>query len=135
MGAGASPSCYRAEIDLGLLGGTSPDSGGEAGASSAAEPACDETQVEAEQARCRLLLPTRAACTEQDTEGWAGCYDGGCAVCADSVTDYPYYFDWHPCCQPNTTCHSNPPIKCNARCPAPTERDKVRPCWLVEATR
>jgi hypothetical protein len=133
--AGASPSCYRAEIDLGLLAAASPEPGGEAGGNGAAEPACDDTQVDDEQAQCRLGdLPTRAECTEQDRDGWSGCYNGGCAVCRDSVAGYPYYFDWHPCCIVNTSCNSNGPVKCNARCPAPTEHDKVRPCWRVDAT-
>jgi hypothetical protein len=137
--AGASPSCYRAEIDLGLLAASPPDpsgnTGGEAGASGAAEPACDETQVDDEQAQCRMQLPTRAECAEPDPDGWSACYDGGCNVCVETVTDYPYYFKWHPCCQANSTCNSNGPgFKCNARCPPPTEHDKVPPCWLAEAT-
>lgn len=136
--AGPSPSCYRAEIDLGLLAALPPEpgdnAGGEAGASAAAEPTCDDTQVDDEQAQCRMDLPTKAECSEQDRDGWSGCYDGGCAVCRDSVIGYPYYFHWHPCCIANETCHSNDPVKCNARCPAPREHDKVRPCWLAEAT-
>jgi hypothetical protein len=139
LSAGPCPSCYRAEIDLGLLAGESPESGGnaggEAGASSATEPACDEAQVDDEQAQCRKDLPTKAECTEPDPDGWSACYNGGCNVCVETAADYPYYFDWHPCCQGNTTCNSNlPGLKCNARCPLPTEHDKVRPCWLAEAT-
>lgn len=128
------PGCYRAEIDLGLLAAASPDSGGASGASGAPGVDCDMAPLEAEQDACRLDPPTKEECTEQDTDGWKGCYSGGCAVCTKSVTDYPYYFDWHPCCLANNTCNSNNPVLCNARCPPPTQHDKVPPCWLAEAT-
>jgi hypothetical protein len=121
--------CYRAEIDLSPVldesESTATDGGG--GAS------CDDSPLDATQLGCRLLLPTRAECSAQDAEGWSGCYDGGCSVCSKSVRDYPYYFDWHPCCLPNDDCHSNSPLKCNARCPSPTERDKVKPCFVIES--
>jgi hypothetical protein len=79
----------------------------------------------------------RAYCSVQDLEGWAGCYSGGCAVCIEGVADYPYYFDWHPCCEPNPNCNSNNShvTKCDARCPAPTERDKVPPCSKLDVRR
>lgn len=124
------PGCYRAEIDLGLLAAES----GSAGVSGAPGTECDMAQVDAEQDACRIDPPTLAECTEQAVNGWSGCYSGGCAVCTKSVADYPYYFDWHPCCLANDTCNSNDPVRCNARCPPPAEHDKVRPCWLAEAT-
>jgi hypothetical protein len=118
--------CYRAEIDLSPVLDESESTETGEGAS------CDDSPLDATQVGCRLLLPTRAECSVQDAEGWSGCYDGGCSVCTKSVRDYPYYFDWHPCCLPNDDCHSNSPLKCNARCPNPTEHDKVKPCFVIE---
>jgi hypothetical protein len=111
-----SGSCHRAELDL-----------------SRVDVPCDDSSLDPVQEDChRGALPTRADCSAQDAQGWSGCYDGGCAVCTKAVVGYPYYFDRHPCCESNDTCNSNDPVKCNARCPAPTERDKWKPCSVIE---
>ena len=134
-----SPSCHRAEIDFSLAahdagqGGDAAERVLSGGAGGAADLVCDDSPLDETQQACRLgALPSLAQCTEQDVQGWSGCYAGGCAVCTKSVREYPYYFDWHPCCAPNGTCASNVPVKCNARCPAPTARDKRKPCFVIE---
>jgi hypothetical protein len=55
---------------------------------------------------------------------WAGCAGNGCSVCAEKMTDYPYYFGHHRHCQKNTTCVGKY-YTCNANCPAPTDADKT----------
>lgn len=55
---------------------------------------------------------------------WAGCRGLGCWVCEELVRDYPYYFDHNPCCKRNTTCAGRY-FTCNAKCPAPTDADRV----------
>jgi hypothetical protein len=55
---------------------------------------------------------------------WAGCAGNGCSVCAEKMTDYPYYFSHHRHCQKNTTCVGKY-YTCNANCPAPTDADKT----------
>jgi hypothetical protein len=55
---------------------------------------------------------------------WAGCAGNGCSVCAEKMTDYPFYFNHHRHCQKNTTCVGNY-YTCNANCPAPTDADKT----------
>lgn len=135
--ASLSPSCYRAEIDLGLLAQSSPQTGGEAGAAgSSAEPDCDPQELSPELELCKIHEWTREECTEQDRDGFKACYSGGCSLCVELVSDYPYYFKWNPCCQDNTTCNSNlgSVVKCHANCPIPTEHDKVPPCWLADVT-
>jgi hypothetical protein len=126
------PSCYRAELDFSQSYGSLQ--GGEGGATSGAGGAgegCYDFPLDSAQRDCQTgVLPTLAECTDQDVEGWSGCYAGGCAVCTKSLREYPHYFNWHPCCEPNSTCGSNSPVKCNSRCPAPTERDKRMPCFL-----
>lgn len=117
--------CYRAQIDVqadGAAGSAASGSGGDA--------ECADASVDVAQFECRTLLPTKSECASQDSEGWNGCVDGGCNVCADVTTKYPYYFAWHPCCEPNLYCAASQRVKCNARCPAPTANDRVRPCWL-----
>jgi hypothetical protein len=139
-----SPSCYRAEIDLGLRANDSPQVGGDAGmaggaagqAGAPAEPECDPQPLAAELELCKFHEPTREECTEQDREGFQGCYSGGCWVCTELLSDYPYYFKWNPCCRENTTCNSNldKVVRCHASCPIPSEHDKVPPCWLADVT-
>lgn len=122
--ASVSPCCQQAELDLSPAK-NEPAQGGNAGAAGDCEP------LDRVQEACRRgALPNRAECSEQDVQGWSGCYDGGCAVCTKLLRDYPYYFDWHPCCEPNDTCGSSGPVKCNARCPAPTDTDRQRPCFI-----
>ncbi|HWA76012.1 MAG TPA: hypothetical protein VG937_26925 [Polyangiaceae bacterium] len=134
----SSGSCYRAELDVSPWTRQSPEGGdsslGAAGASGGSSgAACDDTSLDSVQQECRQgALPTRLDCSPPDEPGWSGCYDGGCAVCTKSVREYPYYFDWHPCCLANDTCGSSAPVKCNARCPQPTEHDKRKPCFVIE---
>jgi hypothetical protein len=133
-----SGSCHRAELDLSRFARSSPEGGDSSssvppGSGGSGGVPCDESPLDDVQEDCRQgALPTRADCSEQDVQGWSGCYAGGCAVCTKAVVGYPYYFDRHPCCESNDTCNSNDPKKCNARCPAPTERDKWKPCFVIE---
>lgn len=137
-----SASCYRAELDLtpfldqNSAAGAPATSMGEAGqAASGGTPGesdCDDTPDTQEQWACRTeRLPTRAECFAQDLAVWQGCH-GGCSVCTENahVRGYPYYFDWHPCCLPYDACSNNEPQHCSAGCPAPTDHDKVRPCFV-----
>jgi hypothetical protein len=111
-------------------GGMSAPSDGGAGQPSSGA-ACDTTPMDPAQHVCQLRHATAAECSEQAQPGWAGCYAGGCKICVEVLVDYPHYFDWHPCCEPNPTCSVHAPIKCNALCPAPTELDKAQPCFAV----
>ncbi len=144
-------SCYRAEIDLtpllddkaqpdggvlaaggageSAIGGNepAPAAGGAAGA-----PTCDRTPDAAAQYQCRLRPPAKQACDEEDSPGWQGCYDGGCAICTEVIADYPYYLARHPCCIRNDTCSVHAPRKCSPLCPPPTELDKLPPCYELE---
>lgn len=116
--------------DAGGEGGSSAGASGQGGAP--AEPTCIDEPLTADEEVCRLLgAPSGGECSEQDPGGWMGCYNGNCQVCTKSVVDYPYYFDWHPCCKANTTCGSNDPVFCNSLCPPPTEREKIPPCFRV----
>lgn len=56
------------------------------------------------------------------TGEWHGCRGNGCAVCDELVAGYPYYFENHPLCSPNTTCGGQY-YECNADCPQPTPDD------------
>lgn len=147
--------CYRAEIDLtpltddmlraGAAGGGAPTAGspaaggagsmssgaGEAGEAASGAPACDPTPETSLERDCRLHVPSSLECDEMAEPGWKGCYAGGCTVCVEVLAGYTHYFDWHPCCVPNTTCSTHTPLKCNARCPAPTEHDTVAPCFTL----
>jgi hypothetical protein len=156
---GSVVSCYRAEIDLSLFqdaaagragagaGGTAssdPPAGGAgaAGASGAGssggppDVACDSEWLPTpDDATCDLLgFPSKAECAEQPADGWRGCYNGGCSICTvdGRVPGFPYYLDWHPCCQANDTCSNHMPVMCNAMCPAPTEHDRVPRCKAPE---
>jgi hypothetical protein len=104
--------------------GAPADGGGAAGA-----PLCDDA-LDDVQTACRLRIPSRAECSLQDPSGFTGCSDGGCIVCADVTKAYPYYFQWHPCCEPNFACATSLRVKCNERCPAPSAQDQRAPCWL-----
>lgn len=142
--SGAAGMSSAAGHDANTPGGAAgSDAGGEGGLSAGAagqssttvEPPCIDEQVTAEEEVCRRLgAPERAECSEQAADGWKGCYFGNCLVCSKSVLDYPYYFDWHPCCKVNDTCYSNDPMRCNSLCPAPTEREKSPPCFRVALT-
>jgi hypothetical protein len=129
MGGGSGDSSMpTAGTGQELTGGV----GGTGGAAGGA--ACDDAPLDPEQSGCLLLEPTNAECDDQPVDGWAGCYAGGCMVCTPQtklVPGFPYYFKWHPCCQPNTTCSNHSPQVCNARCPAPTQRDTVPPCAVL----
>jgi hypothetical protein len=100
--------------------------------------ACQDEPMSAEHAVCHLtgIKPGVKECAEADSgeHRWKGCYNGGCAVCTlhGELPDYPYYFDWHPCCSKNDTCSNHDPFVCNALCPLPTEHDKVAPCGKLD---
>lgn len=153
LGGLVAASCYRAEIDLNVLmdaaaGGTTAAAGsdssggeadggalGEAGQAGAGgqEPSCVDDELDAVQAECqRLGHPTAEQCMFAPG-GWDGCVAGACYVCTKLLRDYPYYFQWHPCCLRNPTCYSNQPYKCDARCPRPTERDQHPRCSAQNA--
>ena len=129
-------SCYRAQIDLTPLVDDLPSAGasgaaGDAGGA-AANVDCDRAPLDAVQEQCHSVFkPTAADCHEADPAGWDGCYAGGCAVCSEKFSDFPHYLDWHPCCEANPTCNRNLPVTCNVRCPAPTEHDKIAPCFAI----
>jgi len=137
-GGGAAESGGSAEMpehtDTVVRNGPLIGRGGAGGESfdlpDSASGACEELVFSADDTTCHITKkPTPAMCS-QDPEGWAGCYDGGCTVCTLNhlVPGYPHYFDWHPCCSPNDTCSTHDPVKCDARCPKPTDHDRVAPC-------
>ena len=101
---------------------------GDAGSGGSSEVVCDDSPEDPVQTGCRLEPPTMMQCDEPDVSGWQGCYAGGCEVCKELLDAYPFYVKWHACCQVNRTCSNHSPLKCNSRCPAPTERDKYPPC-------
>jgi hypothetical protein len=117
--------CYRAVIDI-----ADSDAGSAAGAAGEAGVLCDATPLSNSDLACRGLLPNKEQCSVQDPNGWNGCYDGGCGVCADVLQEFPFYFNWHPCCQANDKCTSDIRVKCNERCPPPVPRDRITPCWF-----
>lgn len=132
-------ACYRAQIDVrtdGSAGQAGAGFGAAGSGGSADAPAdggdagCLDAAVEDAQFECQTVLPTKSECASQDANGWNGCVDGGCSVCVDVLRKYPYYFSWHPCCEPNLYCAASAHVKCNARCPAPTEQDRLRPCFF-----
>lgn len=104
-----------------------------AAAGGEANPPCENSSLEPLQEDCaRFGLPLPATCHETTLAGWDGCIAGGCNVCVEKLVDYPHYFEWHPCCQPNTTCGKQAPLTCNARCPSPTAHDKTPRCFAAE---
>ena len=137
-------SCYRAEVDLTpLLDGQSPAGGavltagaageaGEAGESAGAPPACEMMLEDPVQYQCRLRPPSKEVCDTQDSPGWAGCYNGGCAICQEVLALFPGYLARHPCCTVNVTCGMHAPLKCSPLCPPPTALDMVEPCFDLE---
>jgi hypothetical protein len=126
-GAGAGAGGDAAAAGADARGGA-----GVGGASRIVVLPCIDEQLTAQEETCRLLGPRDLdACPEATLDDWEGCYADTCAVCTKSVTEYPFYFDWHPCCQANVTCGSNDPVRCNALCPEPTEREKHPPCFHV----
>lgn len=118
----------------GAAGDASQELGGAGAGASNGDGPCEDPPFSVDDKFCNDtgIKPDRIACVEQDVslKGFEGCYNGGCAVCTvhGEVPDYPYYFDWHPCCQKNPNCGSLPRFYCNERCPRPTEHDKVPPC-------
>ena len=107
--------------------------GGSAGAGGDTTHCDNRTVLEPLQEECHLSGPPSAAtCHEAAPDGWVGCINGTCNVCAGLLRDYPYYRNWHPCCSINTTCTTVLPYPCNERCPAPTEHDRIPPCGLTE---
>jgi hypothetical protein len=124
-GAGGEDGAAGAGAGGGAIGGA----GGQD--NEAALPCIDE-QLTAPEETCRLFGPRAMdECPAATRDDWKGCYNATCAVCSKSVTEYPYYFDWHPCCRANVTCGSNDPIRCHSLCPEPTEREKHPPCFRV----
>jgi hypothetical protein len=126
--AGGRASSAGAPASGGVGGEPMSGAGGEAGEAGAGAPACDPAPEDRAQSVCRQHVPSMLECDEMAPSGWKGCYAGGCTVCVEVLAGYAHYFDWHPCCEPNTTCGLHAPLRCNARCPAPTEHDKVAPC-------
>jgi len=92
--------------------------------------ACEEPAFSADDTTCHITKKPSAAMCSQDPSGWPGCYAGSCSVCTLNgiVPGYPHYLDWHPCCSANDACSNHPPVNCDARCPEPTDHDKVAPC-------
>lgn len=134
-------SCYRAEVDLEpLLDDQSPAGGtvltGAAGESAAngraGAPACEMMVDDPEQYQCRLRPPSKEVCDTQDSPGWAGCYNGGCAICQEMLMFFPSYMARHPCCTVNVTCGQHAPLKCSPLCPPPTALDMAEPCFDLE---
>jgi hypothetical protein len=144
-------ACHRAEIELDVDDEVEPQ-GGAAGANMVApsfsghEPgsaavgvgsaivspafvACLQT-LEPLQAECVFL--GRAVCERAPLAGQSRACEAGCAVCEATVADYPYYFEWHRCCEPADCAEGAEPSLCDERCPAPTEHDKVAPCALPD---
>jgi hypothetical protein len=129
VSSGAGGEVATAGADSG--GGAGSHAGASGHGNAVARPCIDE-QLTPPEETCRLLGPRAMdACPAGTTDDWKGCYNATCAVCSKSVVDYPYYFDWHPCCRANLTCGSNDPIRCHALCPEPTEREKHPPCFHV----
>jgi hypothetical protein len=118
----------------GALGGAGSDGVGTAnsGAGGGASLPCEGSLEPLQEDCAQFGLPLPATCHETTLMGWDGCIAGGCNVCVEQLADYPHYFDWHPCCQPNTTCGKQAPLPCNERCPAPTEHDKTPRCFDSE---
>jgi hypothetical protein len=132
-------SCYHAEVDLTRLkdedvgaASRTPAADGSAGAGGA--PDCDSGPLDVLQRACSMRLATAEECRPPESGSWSGCYGNACSVCTKSVRDYPYYFVWHPCCDPNASCNSNTPKRCNERCPPPSARDRVMPCSMKDLT-
>ena len=118
-------------------GGGAEQVGGQAGdgwTTINAGGACHDPPFNADDEACRIsgVKPGNVSCMPPDLSqnAWNGCYNGGCSVCVvhGELPGYPYYFDWHPCCQKNSTCSNHPYFVCNELCPEPTEHDKVAPC-------
>jgi hypothetical protein len=149
--------CHRAEIELTIdetepAGGAPPTQEPLAGAGSVFPPQFmgvvpnsavdlerDQTPstlaqclqpLEAEQAECLFL--GNGVCQERPLAGELRACVGPCAACRSALADYPFYFAWHPCCEPES-CDANDELSaCDARCPPPTEHDKIAPCSLPD---
>jgi hypothetical protein len=116
----------------GADGGASGGADGGASGGAAGTPTCDPTPEDAVQNQCRLRLPSKQSCDEQDPVGWNGCYAGGCSICTKILIEYPYYLERHRCCQANATCGVHAPVRCSPLCPPPTELDKRPLCFNLE---
>jgi hypothetical protein len=77
------------------------------------------------QKECKFLREART-CSHSSGPSWTGCA-GQCQVCKEQLLDYPYYFEWHPCCDP-AACGNSVVGLCHEHCPPPTTRDKVKRC-------
>ena len=133
-GASGSTSGTQAGDAPGGGGGAGVANESAAGQGGASEPPCiDEPREPAQQVCFNLGAPPPEQCQVQDPMGWSGCYADTCHACQEALVDYPYYFDWYPCCWANTTCgsHALQPIGCSANCPRPTEREKSPKCGRV----
>lgn len=71
-------------------------------------------------------LPEARTCSDSSGPSWNGCA-GACEVCEEQLVDYPYYFQWHPCCE-RKACGKNVAGLCHEHCPPPRTRDKVKRC-------
>lgn len=91
---------------------------------------CDDAIQGDLERQCRLLRPSAEECSAPSEDGWAGCSASGCRVCREALVDYPYYFDWHPCCAA-ANCDDAPSKLCDQRCPEPSAHDAVQPCFVV----
>jgi hypothetical protein len=131
-GSGGQTAVGQGGLPELVAGGAPEETAGAAGVGGDVGIECDDAPLDDEQNACLLLPPTMAECDAQRRGDWKACYAGGCMVCTPNeegvVPGYPYYFKWHPCCRPNSTCSVHPPEICDARCPAPTEHDAVPPC-------
>lgn len=126
-GGDAAAEGERTRSDNGGAGNAGAETGN-AGAGGERNLPCEDTLDPLQEDCARFGLPLAATCHETTLAGWDGCIAGGCSVCVEMLADYPHYFDWHPCCQPNEGCGKQAPLPCNERCPAPTEHDKTRRC-------
>jgi hypothetical protein len=90
-------------------------------------PFCTSTASSGPAVPCAAMCPPVTVgdtfSCDVSANGWPGCRGYGCWVCAELVRDYPRYFQNHPACTPNTTCHSVY-YGCNSACPMPGPADK-----------
>jgi hypothetical protein len=135
VSAGAGEASMSGSVGAttgGTSGGADGRASGGADGGAAGTPTCDPTPEDAVQHQCRLRLPSKQSCDEQDAVGWNGCYAGGCSICTKILIEYPYYLERHRCCQANATCGVHAPVRCSSLCPPPTELDKRPLCFNLE---
>lgn len=125
---------------VGLAGAGGQDSGDKAnveGGAAAIDPndrlsreLCEDP-LDPVQTACQLFgVPDDCSRPFEVTPTWEGC-SATCGVCAEELEDYPYYRAWHPCCGAAKTCGAGPRVFCHERCPPPTRRDKIEPCYRL----